>query len=387
MAKSKRPNRIYGRNKDQQIDRVKAAQEQLHEERIAKSKRDGTFKGPSMFDFVSRHKLAVYGTVLLLAVGAFVVGPSLMSVQGGGSADGYRGTNAVIASWDTDELTEAQAIELQERTQTLQQFMSALVQNAFRNIQGGEFPNVDPLALSFQPLHPVDLQFLSSIANQYDMGVTTERAAEYLRELAKYSTQEEVDSAKKRTLGNSSSNEATLELLARMIASRQMAQMGGIGVPQVPSISDRWISYKLLTDLHQFEMLPVAIESDKITAQPTDEDLQELLIAGREHFADESGLTPAQGAQIGDRIFRSGGAISPPRYQYQMLALNHDAFETRAKLQIEYEFGQNEVVLVRFYETNIEDYPEPDETLDDVDTQADQNNDDPEGDDHEGYDP
>ena len=54
MAKSKRPDRIHGRNKGEQLDKIKKAQDQQRQERIDAQKKAGTFEGPSMFSLVSQ---------------------------------------------------------------------------------------------------------------------------------------------------------------------------------------------------------------------------------------------------------------------------------------------------------------------------------------------
>ena len=147
--------------------------------------------------------------------------------------------------------------------------------------------------------------------------------------------------------------------------------MGVLGVPQAPSISDRWASYKLLTDQHQFEILTVAVDASSVTGEPNSEELKEMLAAGREHLADDSGLAPTFGTQIDDAVYRSGGARTPTKYQYQFLAINHDAFEVLATKQIEDHIAVNEDVLLEYYNKNIETYPAPEKTLDDINAQAD----------------
>ena len=146
--------------------------------------------------------------------------------------------------------------------------------------------------------------------------------------------------------------------------------MGGLAVPQAPSISDRWSSYKLLTDQHQFEILTVAIDASTVTEEPSPETLDELLVAGREHLTDDSGLTPTFGWPIDDAVYRSGGARTPTKYQYQFMAINHNAFEDLATKQIEDHITANDDVLLEYYNKNIETYPAPEKTLDDINAQA-----------------
>jgi len=375
MAKSKRPNRVHGRNKGEQLDKIKKDQDQQHQDRIDAQKKAGTFEGPSMFSFVTKHKTIAYSTLTVIAVLAFVIGPAYYAaIQGGPDQGGFSGNGTALAKWTTANgdisLTDTEAINLQNRSQNLQQFIATLSQNAFRNDQSGDFSGIDPLAIGFQPIHPVDLTFLSSIANQYNMGVTTEQADAYLKNISQKNTPEQVKAAQDSSIGDSASKRRTLELLAKIISARRLAQMGGLAVPQAPSISDRWASYKLLTVQHQFEILTVAVDASTVLDEPTPEELEELLAGGREHLVDDSGLTPTSGIRIDDAIYRNGGARTPTKYQYQFLAINHDAFEMLATKQIEDHIAANDSVLLEYYNKNIETYPAPEKTLDDINAQA-----------------
>jgi hypothetical protein len=375
MAKSKRPNRIHGRNKGDQLDKIKKDQDQQHQDRIDAQKKAGTFEGPSMFSFVTKHKTVAYSVLTVIAVLAFVIGPAYYAaIQGGPNQGEFLGNGTPLAKWTTVNgdvsVTDTEAINLQNRSQDLQQYIATLSQNAFRNNQSADFSGIDPLAIGFQPIHPVDLTFLSSIANQYNMGVTTEQADAYLTNISQKNTREQAKAAQASSIGDSASKRRTLELLAKIISARRLAQMGGLGVPQAPSISDRWASYKLLTDQHQFEMLTVAVDASAITDEPSQDELTEMLIAGREHLADDSGLTPTSGSRIDDAVYRSGGARTATKYQYQFLAMNHDAFEILATKQIEDHLAVNDNVLLEYYNKNIETYPAPEKTLDDINTQA-----------------
>jgi hypothetical protein len=376
MAKSKRPDRVHGRNKGGQLDKIKKAQDQQRQDRIDAQKKAGTFEGPSMFSMVTKHKTVAYSTLTVIAVLAFVIGPAYYAaVQGGPNQDEFRGDGTPLAKWTTANgdilVTDTEAFNLQNLSQDLQQFISTLTQNAFRNDQSGDFSEIDPLAIGFQPIHPVDLTFLSSIANQYNMGVTTEQADAYLKNISQKNTPEQVKAAQDSTLGDSASKRRTLELLAKIISARQLAQMGGLGVPQAPSISDRWASYKLLTDQHQFEILKVAVDASIVTAEPNSAKLGEMLATGREHLADDSLLTPTFGTRIDDAVYRSGGARTPTKYQYQFLAFNHATFEALATKQIEDHITANDDLLLEYYNKNIETYPAPEKTLDDINAQAD----------------
>jgi len=375
MAKSKRPKRIHGRNKGDQLDKIKKDQDQQRQDRIDAQKKAGTFEGPSPFAIVTKHKTIAYSVLTVIAVLAFVIGPAYYAaIQGGPNQGEFRGDGTPLAKWTTVSgdvsVTNTEAINLQNRSQNLQQFIAALSQNAFRNDQNGDFSGIDPLAIGYQPIHPVDLTFLSSIANQYSMGVTTEQADAYLKNISQKNTPEQVKAAQDSTIGDAASKRRTLELLAKIISARRLAQMGGLGVPQAPSISDRWASYKLLTDQHQFEILTVAVDASIVTDEPSSEELEEMLAGGREHLVDDSGLTPTFGIRIDDAVYRSGGARTPTKYQYQFLAINHSAFEVLATKQIEDHIVDNDDVLLEYYNKNIETYPAPEKTLDDINAQA-----------------
>ena len=375
MAKSKRPNRVHGRNKGDQLERIKKDQDRQHQDRIDAQKKAGTFQGPSMFAIVTKHKTIAYSSLTVIAVLAFVIGPAYFAaVQGGPNQGEFRGDGSTLAKWTTANgdysITNTEVINLQNRSQELQQFIATLTQNAFQNDQSIDFTALDPFSVGFQPMHPVHLSFLASIANQYNMGVSTEQADAYLQNIAGNNTPEQIKDAQESTIGDSASKRRTLELLAKIISARRLAQMGGLGVPQAPSISDRWASYKLLTDQHQFEILTVAVDASKVTDEPTPEELEEMLATGREHLTDDSGLTPTFGSRIDDAIYRNGGARTPTKYQYQFLAINHDAFEALATKQIENYISVNEDVLHEYYLKNIETYPAPEKTLDDINTQA-----------------
>lgn len=375
MAKSKRPNRVHGRNKSEQLDKIKQDQERQRQERIDAQKKAGKFQGPSMFAIVTKHKTIAYSTLTVIAVLAFVIGPAYFAaVQGGPNQGEFRGDGTTIAKWTTANgdysVTNTEVINLQNRSQELQQFIAALIQNAFKNDRTLDFTALDPLSVGFQPMHPVHLSFLSSIANQYNMGVSTEQADAYLQNIAATNTPDQIKEAQESSIGDSASKRRTLDLLAKIISARRLAQMGGLGVPQAPSISDRWASYKLLTDQHQFEVLTVSVDASKVTDEPTTDELKVLLAEGREHLTDDSGLTPTFGHRVDDAIYRNGGARTPTKYQYQFLAINHDAFEALATKQIENYISLNEDVLHEYYLKNIETYPAPEKTLDDINKQA-----------------
>jgi hypothetical protein len=375
MAKSKRPNRVHGRNKVDQLDKIKQDQDQQHQDRIDAQKKAGTFQGPSMFAIVTKHKTIAYSSLTVIAVLAFVIGPAYFAaVQGGPNQGEFRGDGTTLAKWTTANgdysVTNTELINLQTRSQELQQFIATLTQNALQNDRGIDFTALDPLSVGFQPIHPIDLSFLSSIANQYNMGVSTEQADAYLQNIAEKNTPEQIKAAQETSIGDSASKRRTLELLAKIISAKRLAQMSGLGVPQVPSISDRWASYKLLTDQHQFEILTVAVDASKVTGEPSPDELKDLLASSREDITDDSGLTPTIGRRIDDATYRNGGARTPTKYQYQFLAINHKAFEALATKQIENYISLNEDVLHEYYLKNIETYPAPEKTLDDINTQA-----------------
>ena len=375
MAKSKRPDRVHGRNKGDQLHKIKQDQDQQHQDRIDAQKKAGTFQGPSMFAIVTKHKTIAYSSLTVIAVLAFVIGPAYFAaVQGGPNQGEFRGDGTTLAKWTTANgdysVTNTELINLQNRSQELQQFIATLTQNAFQNDRSIDFTALDPLSVAFQPMHPINLSFLSSIANQYNMGVSTEQADAYLQNIAGKNTPEQIKAAQETTIGDSASKRRTLELLAKIISAKRLAQMGGLGVPQAPSISDRWASYKLLTNQHQFEILTVAVDVSKVTDEPTLDELEVMLASGREHLTDDSGLTPTIGRRIDDAIYRNGGARTPTKYQYQFLAINHEAFEALATKQIENYISVNEDVLHEYYLKNIETYPAPEKTLDDINTQA-----------------
>ena len=77
MSKAKRPNRIYGREKNKKIQDLKQQEQDRRDAHIQEMKDKGTYdEGRGIFNFVAKYKIATYSALTIIAVLAFVVGPA-----------------------------------------------------------------------------------------------------------------------------------------------------------------------------------------------------------------------------------------------------------------------------------------------------------------------
>ena len=115
MSKAKRPNRIYGREKNKQIQELKQHEQEKRDAHIQKMKDQGTYDdGRSIFDFVAKYKIATYSALTIIAVLAFGVGPAYYAaIQGGPGGGPIAGASNVLATWRGGEITQGEAIRMQ----------------------------------------------------------------------------------------------------------------------------------------------------------------------------------------------------------------------------------------------------------------------------------
>ena len=107
MSKAKRPNRIYGREKNKQIQELKQHEQEKRDAYIQKMKDQGTYDKGNIFDFVAKYKIATYSALTIIAVLAFVVGPAYYAAMQGDPRGGpVAGASNVLATWRGGEITE-----------------------------------------------------------------------------------------------------------------------------------------------------------------------------------------------------------------------------------------------------------------------------------------
>ena len=377
MSKPKRPNRIHGRQKDQQIDKIKQQREEKRLEHIAKLRAEGKYEDKGMFAFVAKHKNLSYSVLTIIAVIAFVVGPAYYAaIQGGPNTSSANG-ESVLAEWDGGSITQAEAIDLNDTGQRLAMFYSVLVQNAAEHMRAqGNTPNaseLDPWSL-LQPSDPTTVKFLSTIADQYAMGIKANDIATQIKDnLYEHNTSEQIREAKKNAFGEQKETSEIAELLVPYVAARRMQQLAESGIPTAPAISDRYVAHKMLSTKHQFEVLRIPVSLEGINP-PTDSDLEDLIGQRSEWYVDDTGsptalgLNPASGFQLANEIYGPFGVRSPRKFGYQYVTFNDAAYDRYAR--VKFEEGITEENLKTYYETNIERYPAPDDVLDAIDEAA-----------------
>ena len=214
MSKAKRPNRIYGREKNKQIQELKQHEQEKRDAHIQKMKDQGTYDKGNIFDFVAKYKIATYSALTIIAVLAFVVGPAYYAaIQGGPGGGGgpVAGASNVLATWRGGEITQGEAIRMQEEGQRLQYFYSELVTNAvthktkdflqgetpdfnaFQEARMKELQTADPWQIAGAPSDPVTVKFLSTIAYKHGRGITAKAIADHIEEtLYQHNTTEQI---------------------------------------------------------------------------------------------------------------------------------------------------------------------------------------------------
>ena len=398
MSKAKRPNRIYGREKNKQIQELKQHEQEKRDAHIQKMKDQGTYDdGRSIFDFVAKYKIATYSALTIIAVLAFVVGPAYYAaIQGGPGGGPIAGASNVLATWRGGEITQGEAIRMQEEGQRLQYFYSELVTNAvtyntkdflqgdtpdfnaFQQARMKQLQTADPWQIAGAPSDPVTVKFLSTIAYQHGMGITAEAIASHIDEnLYQYNTTEQIKEAKEAAFGEQLTKEEIAEKLIPYVSARKLQRLADTGIPLTPNISDRAVIHKLLTEKHQFEILEIPVnvtDSDDYSAT----DRNERFATFKEIFVDETGLNRIYDNQgrpnvqeINNQRFHAFGVRTPRKFGYQYVAFNEDAYDRLAQVQLEESVTEEE--LQNYYETNIEQYIAPAEVLDQVDKEADDN--------------
>ena len=401
MSKANRPNRIHGRQKNQQIDKLKKEREEKRQAYIKKMKEEGTYDGISIFDIVSKYKTVSYGILTIIAVFAFVVGPAYYAAIQGGPNNAVADGDVVLAAWDDGKITRAQAISIQDTGQRLQQYISTLVNNALPRVvgprpefdsndpnfqafqarqqayqqkQAREYSNLDPWSLAFQPSDPTTVKFLSGIADEYGMGASVEEIEKVLQELYKNNTDEEVQTADKQAFGEFKEVNEIAELLLDYVSARKMQRYANSGIPIAPAISDRYVAHEMLTQQHKFEVLVVPVDTNLVTEKPGADEQAALIEQFREAYADDTGaegqfgLIPINGTQAGNQFFYPYGVRTPRKYGYQFVAFNEDAYARYAR--VKFEEGITDENLKTYYETNIEQYQAPDDKFDEIENEA-----------------
>ena len=395
MSKAKRPNRIYGREKNKQIQELKQHEQEKRDAHIQKMKKQDNYDdGRSIFDFVAKYKIATYSALTIIAVLAFVVGPAYYAaIQGGPGGGPVAGASNVLATWRGGEITQGEAIRMQEEGQRLQYFYSELVTNAvthktkdflqgetpdfnaFQEARMKELQTADPWQIAGAPSDPVTVKFLSTIAYKHGMGITAKAIADHIEEtLYQYNTTEQIKEAKEAAFGKQLTKEEIAEKLIPYISARKLQRLADTGIPLTPNISDRAVTHKLLTEKHQFEIIEIPVnvtDSDDYAAA----DLNERFTAFKEIFVDETGLNRIYNNQglpnvqeINNQRFHAFGVRTPRKFGYQYVAFNEDAYDRLAQVQLEESVTEEE--LQNYYETNIEQYIAPAEVLDQVDKEA-----------------
>ena len=395
MSKAKRPNRIYGREKNKKIQDLKQQEQERRDAHIQEMKAKGTYDDDrGIFNFVAKYKIATYSALTIIAVLAFVVGPAYYAaIQGGPGGGTIDGASDVLATWRGGEITRAEAIRMQEEGQRLQYFYSELVTNAVtyntKDFMQGETPDfnafqtarmqqlqlADPWQIAGAPSDPVTVKFLSSIAYKHGMGITTDAIVEHIDEnLYKFNTTEQIKSAKEAAFGEQLTKEEIAEKLIPYVSARKLQRLADTGIPLTPNISDRAVTHKLLTEKHQFEIVEMPVNLSE-TSEPSDRELEETFAALNEYFVDETGLNPIYNNQgrlnileINNQGFHAFGVRTPRKFGYQYVAFNEDAYDRLAQVQLEASVTEEE--LKNYYETNIEQYVAPDEILDQLDKEA-----------------
>ena len=395
MSKAKRPNRIYGREKNKQIQELKQHEQEKRDAHIQKMKKQDNYDdGRSIFDFVAKYKIATYSALTIIAVLAFVVGPAYYAaIQGGPGGGPVAGASNVLATWRGGEITQGEAIRMQEEGQRLQYFYSQLVTNAvthktkdflqgetpdfnaFQEARMKELQTADPWQIAGAPSDPVTVKFLSTIAYKHGMGITAKAIADHIEEtLYQYNTTEQIKEAKEAAFEEQLTKEEIAEKLIPYISARKLQRLADTGIPLTPNISDRAVTHKLLTEKHQFEIIEIPVnvtDSDDYAAA----DLNERFTAFKEIFVDETGLNRIYNNQglpnvqeINNQRFHAFGVRTPRKFGYQYVAFNEDAYDRLAQVQLEESVTEEE--LQNYYETNIEQYIAPAEVLDQVDKEA-----------------
>jgi predicted house-cleaning noncanonical NTP pyrophosphatase (MazG superfamily) len=395
MSKAKRPNRIYGREKNKQIQELKQHEQEKRDAHIQKMKKQDNYDdGRSIFDFVAKYKIATYSALTIIAVLAFVVGPAYYAaIQGGPGGGPVAGASNVLATWRGGEITQGEAIRMQEEGQRLQYFYSELVTNAvthktkdflqgetpdfnaFQEARMKELQTADPWQIAGAPSDPVTVKFLSTIAYKHGMGITAKAIADHIEEtLYQNNTTEQIKEAKEAAFEEQLTKEEIAEKLIPYVSARKLQRLADTGIPLTPNLSDRAVTHKLLTDKYQFEIIEIPVnvtDSDDYAAA----DLNERFTAFKEIFVDETGLNRIYNNQglpnvqeINNQRFHAFGVRTPRKFGYQYVAFNEDAYDRLAQVQLEESVTEEE--LQNYYETNIEQYIAPAEVLDQVDKEA-----------------
>ena len=384
MSKAKRPNRIYGRQKDKQIQTIKERQEEKRQQYIDKMKKEGTYEGRSIFDFVSENKNISYSVLTIIAVLAFVVGPAYYAaIQGGPNGGPVAGADIRLAEWENGEITRGEANRMQEESQRLQFFFSALVQNTVKYKTKDSLQNdfnayqdqllkatlsADPWQISSAPSDPVTVKFLSSIADKFGMGITKEEIVDHIdKQLYEFNSTNQISEAKEQAFGKPITKDEIAEKLVPYVAARKMQRLADSGIPMTPNISDRAVTHQMLTKKHQFEILELPLNPED-AGTPTEADLEDQLANMREIFLDETGLNPLTGFQFNNQTYYGFGVRTPRKFGYQYVAFNEDAYDRLAQVRLEENVTEAE--LLNYYETNIEQYVKPDDVFDDLEKEA-----------------
>ncbi|MBT6721953.1 MAG: hypothetical protein HOB20_01855 [Planctomycetaceae bacterium] len=399
MSKAKRPNRIYGREKNKQIHELKQHEQEKRDAYIQKMKDQGTYDKGNIFDFVAKYKIATYSALTIIAVLAFVVGPAYYAAFQGGPGGGggpVAGASNVLATWRGGEITQGEVIRMQEEGQRLQYFYSELVTNAvthktkdflqgetpdfnaFQEARMKELQTADPWQIAGAPSDPVTVKFLSTIAYKHGMGITAKAIADHIEEtLYQHNTTEQIKEAKEAAFGKQLTKEEIAEKLIPYVSARKLQRLADTGIPLTPNISDRAVTHKLLTEKHQFEIIEIPVNVTDANDYP-EADFNARFDDFKEIFVDETGLNRIYNNQgrpnileINNQRFHAFGVREPRKFGYQYVAFNEDAYDRLAQVQLEESVTEEE--LQNYYETNIEQYIAPAEVLDQVDKEADDN--------------
>ena len=183
-------------------------------------------------------------------------------MQGDPRGGPVAGASNVLATWRGGEITEGEAIRMQEEGQRLQYFYSELVTNAvthktkdflqgetpdfnaFQEARMKELQTADPWQIAGAPSDPVTVKFLSMIAYKHGMGITAKAIADHIEEtLYQNNTTEQIKEAKEAAFEEQLTKEEIAEKLIPYVSARKLQRLADTGIPLTPNLSDRAVTH------------------------------------------------------------------------------------------------------------------------------------------------
>lgn len=240
----------------------------------------------SPFSIFRKHQkvwLAVLGVAVMIG---FVVFPAILQIQQyyTGSA---RGNNEVVLKWSHGELTDRDIAVMRNTRSLLLRFQQRVQQAALQKDPSTTFDDVVGIPQTTSAASVVQTMVLARKARDMGLVVSDRAVQDFLGRLSDgVLTPGELAAAKVQAVGRKMTDDQLFAALREELLAQRLRQMAFAGVA-VTTPSSAWEYYNRLNRrvTAEFIEFPTAEYLAKVTAEPTDAQIQELYDEAKGRYA------------------------------------------------------------------------------------------------------